>query len=82
MGIINGILGLLLAGIGIIVCLPFLPIVQGFTNTTNPALMASLNSSGMVDTPFAPIMHLWPIWGLFLIMVCVLIIVVSMSKQS
>jgi len=79
---IYAILGLLLAGIGLIVAWPFLPVIQSATNATNEALTEALTTTWASGTPFEPIMHLWPIWAMLLIGVCVVIILVATARQG
>jgi len=79
---IGAFIALLLAGVGILVALPFLPSIQAFTNSSNERLSTALNTSGFADTPLAPIMHLWNVWALLLIIVCVVIIFIGVSKRE
>jgi len=72
MGPIWVFLALLVAWIGILVCMPFLPIIQGFTNSTGVYVDLGI--------PLDNIMHLWPVWTILLIVVCSVIIFYKMRS--
>ena len=75
------VIALFFAVIAFVVAITFLPIIGIFTAENNTNLMESLNSTGFNAPPFAPIMHLWPVWSIILIIIGVAIIFVGMSKR-
>lgn len=79
---IAAIYALMLAGLGGLIALVFIPPIQQFTNSTSERMVTALNTSGFADTPFAPIMHSWNLITVFLIIVCVVIIFVGASRRE
>ena len=74
-------IAILLVVVAFLVAIPFLPLIQEFT-ANSTSLNETLISSGFSETPFAPIMNLWPLWGLILIIICGAIIFVAGSKSG
>ena len=79
---IGGFIALLMAGVGLIVALPFLPIIQGLTDINAVGLNTVLNATAFASTPLAPIMRLWNVWGLALLIICVVIIFIGTSRRT